>query len=113
MGVGYGIGHGGVEAALLAGVNAAVNAAVMLGAPAAPQVTDALGARGGGRVLGCRCRTHRGNGAAYGAVHPGVDGGHPARSHLVLFSRRCCCMPRRIFPAALSQFGAAAEHVVQ
>ena len=22
---------------------------------------------------------------AYGAVHPGVDGGHPARSHLVLF----------------------------
>ncbi len=48
LGVGYGIGHGGVEAALLAGVNAAVNAAVMLGAPAAPQVTDALGAAGAG-----------------------------------------------------------------
>ena len=36
LGVGYGIGHG------------AVNAAVMLGAPAAPQVTDALGAAGAG-----------------------------------------------------------------
>ena len=47
-GFAYGIGHGGVEAALLAGVNAAVNAAVMLGAPAAPQVTDALGAAGAG-----------------------------------------------------------------
>ena len=36
LGVGYGIGHGGVDAA------------VMLGAPAAPQVTDALGAAGAG-----------------------------------------------------------------
>ena len=111
LGVGYGIGHGGVEAALLAGVNAAVNAAVMLGAPAAPQVTDALGAAGAGRVLGCRCRTHRGNGAAYGAVHPGVDGGHPARSHLVLF-RGGAAACRGEYSRGAVPVGAAAEHVV-
>lgn len=48
IGIGYGIGHGGIEAALLAGVNAAANAAVMLGAPATAQVTDALRAAGAG-----------------------------------------------------------------
>lgn len=48
LAVGYGIGHGGVEAALLVGMNAAANAAVMLGAPAGPQLTDMLKAAGAG-----------------------------------------------------------------
>ena len=68
--------------------------------------------RGGGRVLGCRCRTHRGNGAAYGAVHPGVDGGHPARSHLVLF-RGGAAACRGEYSRGAVPVGAAAEHVVQ
>ena len=44
------------------------------------------------------CRTHRGNGAAYGAVHPGGDM-VPARFLIWYhFAAVCCRMPRRIFP---------------
>lgn len=111
LGVGYGIGHGGVEAALLAGVNAACERCGDAGRARRAAGNGRAWGRGGGRVLGCRCRTHRGNGAAYGAVHPGVDGGHPARSHLVLF-RGGAAACRGEYSRGAVPVGAAAEHVV-
>ena len=109
LGVGYGIGHGGVEAALLAGVNAAVNAAVMLGAPAAPQVTDALGAAGAGAFW------------AAGVERIAAMALHMALSILVWMAvtRRVLVLFRGGAAACRGEYsrgavpvGAAAEHVV-
>lgn len=112
LGVGYGIGHGRRGGCAAGRGERRRERCGDAGRARRAAGNGRAWGRGGGRVLGCRCRTHRGNGAAYGAVHPGVDGGHPARSHLVLF-RGGAAACRGEYSRGAVPVGAAAEHVVQ